>query len=193
MLFPNVQLQLQILEPRFQKLITQCWERGSEFGICLMHNGVLQSVGCSAVVTEIFDNTATTFNVIIEGRKRFLILDVMGHAQDFSMSQVQLLYDNAVVTDASLLMQCIALYNQTAAIVFGRNDRIDVESLHDASAAFLMAPKCGLSNQQKQALLELDDENERLAMLIAVMTEMLPVIQKAETVRQLIMRDGYIS
>lgn len=193
-LFPNVQIQLHILEPRFQELVLECMERGLEFGVNLFEGGNLRSIGCSAVIAEA-NKTSTDASMltVVEGRSRYTILDSMGSANHFTMSQVKLLPDVKTTTDPGLLNECVAMYNQVVSTVFGYSDSFDIESLGARSAAYMMAPKCGLSNQQKQSLLEMDDENDRLLTLRNLLTETLPSIRKAETVRRLVMSDGYLT
>jgi hypothetical protein len=55
-----------------------------------------------------------------------------------------------------------------------------------------MAPKSGLSTDQKQRLLEASSENARLEQLHDHLAELLPMIHKAENMQRIVQSDGYL-
>jgi hypothetical protein len=55
-----------------------------------------------------------------------------------------------------------------------------------------MAPKSGLSLEQKQELLEAPSEQARLELIYSHLQDLLPMIQRAEAVQRVVQSDGYI-
>jgi hypothetical protein len=55
-----------------------------------------------------------------------------------------------------------------------------------------MAQKAGLDLEQRQLLLEMDSEQDRLSMLLGYLTTTLPRLKKMEEIDRIIRSDGYI-
>jgi hypothetical protein len=64
------------------------------------------------------------------------------------------------------------------------------DSPHHVS--YIMALKAGLDVQQKQHILELTDENERILYLRDHMKTLIPSIERDQLVQRVIANDGYI-
>ena len=193
-LFPGTQVPLHIFEPRYRTLIRECREGGSEFGINLVDHGHLHPVGCFASVadvTEEFDDGR--MDVIVEGTGRYRVLDVNETSRPYVVGEVEPVEDDNVPVDPTLVADCTELYNQIIDLVYGADeDTLDPEDLGDRSPAFLMAPKSGLTSEQKQHLLELTSENQRLEVLRDHLAEIVPTVRKAELVQRIVKSDGYL-
>lgn len=194
-LFPHSQVPLHIYEPRYRTLINECIKNGSEFGINLVEKGHLHTVGCTArvvVITERFPDGR--INVIIEGVNRFRLLNVHEDQQPYVVGDTETLIDEEIPTDLMLVESCAVMYNQIMDLVYGESGpHFDSNTLGNKSPSFLMAPKSGLTSEQKQKLLEMNSENSRLEMLRDHLAEIVPAIAKAETIQKIIRSDGYIN
>src|SRR3954471_22369468 len=77
-LMPTERIPLHIFEPRYRELIAECAETESEFGFVLATgDGAVHEVGTRAAVIqvlEVLDDGAS--NIIVEGRKRFRLLEL---------------------------------------------------------------------------------------------------------------------
>ena len=76
-LFPNMPLPLHVFEPRYKKMIRECLDNGTDFGVVLVHGGGLVKVGTSARI----ENVLQTFedgrmNILTLGKERFTIEDI---------------------------------------------------------------------------------------------------------------------
>ena len=60
------------------------------------------------------------------------------------------------------------------------------------SVSFFMAQKCGLNLQERQQLLEIDKEQERLKYLLNYFNEVMPKIVEADRISQINQSDGYL-
>ncbi|RPI66236.1 MAG: hypothetical protein EHM43_11705, partial [Ignavibacteriae bacterium] len=96
-LFPNTRIPLHIFEPRYRTLITESLERGSEFGINLVERGHLHPVGCTARVVQITQQFPDgRMDVLVEGIRRYRLLDVRDDVQPYAVGDVELIEDDNV-------------------------------------------------------------------------------------------------
>jgi len=193
-LFPHAQVPLHIYEPRYKSLINECLEGGKEFGINLVEQGHLHPVGCLAKVVEVTDRFPDgRMNVIVEGQGRFRLLNVSDNPSPYVIGEAEVVMDEeGAPTDPILVSLCAGLYNNIIDLVYGTGSQhFDTEKIDDRSPAFLMAPKSGLSSEQKQQLIEMTSENARLEMLKEHLSDIVPAIEKAEMQQRIIKSDGY--
>ena len=193
-LFPHAQVPLHIYEPRYKSLINECVEGGKEFGINLVEQGHLHPIGCLARVIEVTERFPDgRMNVVIEGQSRFRLLSVTDSSSPYVTGEAEPITDEeGIPVDPTLVSQCAVLYNNIIDLVYGTGGQhFDPEKIDDRSPAFLMAPKSGLSSEQKQQLIELTSENARLEMLKDHLQEIVPAIEKAEMQQRIIKSDGY--
>jgi ATP-dependent Lon protease len=193
-LFPGTRLPLHIFEPRYRALITECLERGSEFGINLREKGHLYPVGCMARVVQVTQNYPDgRMDILIEGTRRYRLLEVRDDVKPYAVGEVEPIDDEEIPVDPTLLADCADLYNQIITLVYGKDlPPINIEDIGDRSAAYMMSPKVGFSLDQKQTILEISDENARLEMMRDHLAEIVPTIRRAETVQRIVQNDGYL-
>lgn len=192
-LFPGVRLSLHIFEPRYKALINGCLERGLEFGINYVEEGHLHSVGCVASIVDVVKRYPDgRMDIIVEGMRRYRLLELATSDMPFAVGAIDDYPDSEGAIDTSLLQRVLDRYNRIVTLVYGVGaPTFTVEDL-SPTPSFDLAPKAGLSTQQKQHLLEAQDENARLAILDAHITDMLPSVVRAETVQRVIRNDGYL-
>lgn len=184
---------MHIFEPRYKTLMNECLERGVEFGINFVDEGHMHTVGCAAKVVEV----TTTYDdgrmdIIVEGMYRYTLVELEDTSKPYAVGTVTQLVDDGHTAEAELLSMVQRTYNLIVTMVFGSQaPTFTMEEFSDMPS-FQMAPKCGLSNDQKQDLLALTSENERLRVLDAHLGQLLPAMRRAEQVQQFIQRDGYI-
>ncbi|MER3328543.1 MAG: hypothetical protein RIF34_03110, partial [Candidatus Kapaibacterium sp.] len=66
------------------------------------------------------------------------------------------------------------------------------EELKGRTASYFFAQKVGLIGKQKQHLLEMENENERLSYLKEHLERIKPSISKAIEIEKIIRNDGYL-
>lgn len=193
-LFPHTRLPLHIFEPRYRTLTNECLERGSEFGINLREKGHLFPVGCMARVVSVTQRHSDgRMDIMVEGTRRYRLLEVRDGVQPYAVGEVAPVDDDEIPVDPTLLADCADLYNQIISLVYGNDlPPFNIENIGDRSAAYMMAPKVGLSLDQKQTILEISEENARLEMLRDHLAEIVPTIRRAETVQRIVSSDGYL-
>lgn len=192
--FPHTQLPLHVFEPRYRALISECISNNSTFGINLVVNGHLHSIGCETRVVEVTERFSDgRMDIIVEGQSRYQILEVNETNQPYAVAEIEPIKDEIIPVDPTLVSDCTDLHNQVVRLVYGEDtDIFNPENLGDRAASYLLAPKAGLTFEQKQKLMELTNENTRLELLRDHLTEIVPTVRRAELVQRVIKSDGYL-
>lgn len=193
-LFPHAALPLHIFEERYKALMQHCVRESAEFGVILMRGEQLAEVGCSAAVTSVlrmYDDGR--MDVVAEGRRRFRLGTVDDQRALYLVGTVELLPDSPSDIEKDLLTETIRLYNELVQVVYGgRVKQLDPEAAA-AGISFVMAQKAGLDLEQRQRLLEMTAERERVMMVHDYLTAVVPRLKRLEEVERIIRSDGYLS
>lgn len=83
-LFPGIPLRLHIFEPRYKKMLKDCLERESPFGVCLIAKGEEahgplaepHRIGCTAKIDSLKPHDNGRINLMAIGGDRFRILEL---------------------------------------------------------------------------------------------------------------------
>lgn len=193
-LFPWAQLPLHIYEPRYRQLISECLADGRAFGINLVEGTHMHTIGCAARVTQVTQRHPDgRMDIVVQGTTRFRVLDVRQDAAPYLVGEIETIDDEDVPTDPLLVERCAGLFNQIIDLVYGADGpHFDPQARPDVSAAYLMAPKAGMDLDQKQRMLDMTTENERLEFLLDHLQEIVPTVKRAELTQRIIMNDGYL-
>ncbi len=192
-LFPHAALPLHIFEERYKALMQRSIREHAEFGIVLVRGQDLADVGCSAAVTSVmkmYDDGR--MDVLVEGRQRFRVRDVDDHSALYLVGTVALLPDAGTADDKAALLQAIGLYNELVHVVYGGKVKPVDPDAAVPGVSFVMAQKAGLDLEQRQRLLELDTEGERITMLLEYLTVVVPRLKRLEEVERIVHSDGYL-
>ncbi len=191
--FPHTRIPLHIFEPRYKALMQKCLERGSTFGINLVEDGHMHPVGCAVKIVDVTQRYPDgRMDVIVEGVDRFRLLELRNNEHPFAVGEVEILQDEERVADATLLHECLGTYNTIVGLVYGPSGPTLAHGELGPRPSFEMAPKSGLSLEQKQELLEATSEQVRLELLHRHLQELLPMIKRAEAVQRVVQSDGYL-
>lgn len=191
--FPHTRIPLHIFEPRYKALMHECLERGLNFGINLIEDGHMHPVGCSVRIVDVTQRYPDgRIDVIVEGVERFRLLELKNNEHPFAVGEVEILHDEEHPADPALLRSCLEAYNTIVALVYGQSGPTIAHGELGPRPSFEMAPKSGLSLEQKQELLEAPSEQARLELLHEHLQELLPMIKRAEAVQRVVQSDGYM-
>ncbi len=191
--FPHTRIPLHIFEPRYKALMHECLERGLNFGINLIEDGHMHPVGCSVRIVDVTQRYPDgRIDVIVEGVERFRLLELKNNEHPFAVGEVEILHDEEQPADPALLRSVLESYNTIVALVYGQSGPTIAHGELGPRPSFEMAPKSGLSLEQKQELLEAPSEQARLELLHEHLQELLPMIKRAEAVQRVVQSDGYM-
>lgn len=192
-LFPNSILPLHIFEERYKQLINECLEERKEFGINLAQGDDVAKVGCTAEVTKLlkrFDDGK--MDILVQGKRRYSLVRFEASTMLYSVARVEFISTNEELTDGQLAAETVALHNQLIELVHRDTSYKLAYEPDNMMLSFKVAQKAGMELTQRQELLELNSENERLRVLHTYFTEVIPKLARLGEVERVIKSDGYI-
>jgi Lon protease-like protein len=167
-LFPGGRLPLRIFETRYMDMAKACLRDGSPFGVCLIREGgevgepaLPEAVGCVARIAQWDMPQLGVLLVLALGERRFRILERRLQPDGLARATVTLL---AAETDAELDPGSDLCARVLRRAIESSPEPIVEPPLRYDSAAWVsarLAELLPLSNETRQALLELDDAGER--------------------------------
>jgi Lon protease-like protein len=196
-LFPHSKLPLHIFEERYKKMITKCMDEGEPFGINLMSNNNISAIGSTASVVSKFNVLPNgEMDIIIKGKERYELLNYNLSSEGYFMGEIKYLEDE-MGFDKDDFDKTVENYNKLIDAAYkGTLEKINPTDLKwidgSESVSFFIAQKCGLNLQERQQLLEIDKEQERLKYLLNYFKEVMPKIVEADRISQIIQSDGYL-
>jgi len=192
-LFPHAALPLHIFEERYRALLRMVIKESVEFGVVMAKGEDLSEIGCSAAVTSVLQMYEDgRMDVLVEGRRRFRIQHVDDTRAQYLMGSVTYLDDRGELPDAARFTETVQMYNQLVELVYAGKVKVLDPATVVPDLSFVMAQKAGMDLDQRQELLELETEEERLALLREYLTAVLPRLKKLEEVDRIIRSDGYL-
>lgn len=197
-LFPHSKLPLYIFEERYKKMINQCSKNESEFGINLFSDKRIYSTGCSASVDKIINRTDKgEMNIITKGKRRYKIINYELGPEGYYLGKIEFTNEDCLNYNKVKMEKTVRIYNDMIELVYkGGMSKIDLSELKwydgSRSVSFFMAEKSGLSLIERQNLLEIDIEDNRLDFLLKYFDEVIPKLKEADRITNIIKGDGYI-
>ena len=189
-LYPNERLPLHIFEPRYKEMVAYCEEEEAPFGIVLFDEGSMARVGCTARI----DRTLNRYDdgrldILVQGEERFRVLAVYDEAA-YITADVEPISEPEQQPERALRERAITQHMKLLELA-GRTVR---PSLYQGvrEVSYVLAHNAGLSPEQKQAVLELVTENERIAYLIEHFEGLIPRVEQIEEVRRKIQSNGHM-
>jgi len=176
-LLPGETAPLHIFEERYKRLMAALRSEGGEFGVVLAEHDKIHDTGCTAAlagVIEEFDDGR--LNVLIEGRRRFTIVEV--HAPDDPDTEtLRRLCRSSTTAIGGRPRPGTRPWPRSRSWSrpwASRSRRYLKARCH---SRFRLAAAVDFGTEVKQALLESVSETERLVQLAAVMKTLLPRVE----------------
>jgi Lon protease-like protein len=153
-------------------------EQGEPFGVVLRDDEGARSVGCTARiddVTERFDDGR--MNIVVRGEAPFKVLDRFESAE-YPTGEVELVVDEDVPPiDEDAAASARDAFAELAERATGA--RPEPEEL-DGASAYSIAARIELPPETKQQLLEMRDEDDRMALLANALGAVGKALERAE-------------
>jgi Lon protease-like protein len=157
-LVPTERTPLHIFEPRYVELIGECLEQGSEFGLLYGDDDGVREVGTRAAVTDVERLPDGRLNIVVEGRQRFRVVELT-RGRSFLTAKVEPVEDEAGVSEPPERELALERFRALAALAGGGVAEPTPDS---GILSFELAARVDFGVAQKQELLELRSEPERL-------------------------------
>jgi Lon protease-like protein len=192
-LFPQSQLHLHIFEERYKTLINECIKFDSPFGIILVHEQQVRTIGCTANVhqtTKRYDDG--TMDIVVEGRRRFQLHNFVEAPHPYYSGRISWMDDIDEEVDEQLRIHAVNLHNRFVKVVFtGIVESVDSNDIRK-TRSFHLVQKSGMELIERQVFLAMNSENKRLQFLIQHLEALLPLLASKKTVEELAKNDGYV-
>jgi Lon protease-like protein len=187
-LLPGGDLPLHIFEPRYRRMVHDCIENKSEFGMLLVAPKGLVRVGCTAEVLEVAKRYPDgRIDIVAMGRAPFRIVELM-NAKEYEDGMllegtVDYLDDRERSLDAKKRRELVELFEVCHTIVYGDYPR-NVQGLEADELSYAIAATLPMDLMWKQQVLESRSEADRQERLLTYLREWAPHLQKIESQRQ---------
>jgi ATP-dependent Lon protease len=188
-LYPGEHLPLHIFEERYKDLTQYCLDHDVSFGIVRAEEDAVVEVGTTArirdVVTRYDDGR---MDILVEGEERFRLLEIHDE-KSYYTADVVLLEEDEQPLNLDLKERVITQHMKLLELA-GRTVRPDLYE-DEAHLSYVLAQNAALDEEQKQELLELTNENERIRYLIRHFETLIPRVEKKEDVHRRIRSNGH--
>jgi Lon protease-like protein len=131
-------------------------------------------------------------DIVAVGRRRYRLDQIKSRKTPYLVGSVEFLTCPAGEIDRALEFETLELYNALIEIVYKETKRQLSLDQVTTEASFVLAQKSGMDLLQRQHLLELASENERLQVLRDYLTKVIPKLETMEEVNRVISSDGYL-
>ena len=188
-LYPRERLPLHIFEDRYREMIGQCLRTKQAFGIVFFDEGEMAKVGSTARVTDVLERYPDgRLDILVRGEQRFEVISVYDD-QAYLTADVALFDDKPAPPERQKRERLITQHMRLLELA-GRTVRPSLYQT-EAELSYVIAPNAGLSPQQKQEVLELPSEDERLDFLSGHLEELIPRIERMEDLRRRVQSNGH--
>jgi ATP-dependent Lon protease len=169
-LFPGELLPLHIFEPRYRRMVRDCLDEKTPFGMLLALPSGIARVGCSAEILEVtkrYDDGR--MDILTVGRHPYRVVDLF--TQDPLLAgAVDYLEDEDSLLDPHSRAKLIELYEVCYTLLFSGIPP-DLSRSPHTSVTFAIAGALPLDLLCKQQILELRSEAERQDRLLRYLRE----------------------
>jgi ATP-dependent Lon protease len=192
-LMPGARQPLHIFEERYKALAADCLEVDVPFGIVLAQDGVLRDIGSTAEIENVVTrHDDGRLDLISVGRERFEMGDVDSGAHPYLTAAASLLPDTDEADAPRAMRERVITQHMKLLELAGHTPRPSLyEGAPSRQLAFVLAQNAALETPQKQEVLELRSERERLAFLAQHLETLLPRVEQQQTTRERIRSNGH--
>ena len=189
MLYPAERLPLHIFEPRYKEMTARCLETQSPFGIVFFDEGKIAQIGCTARITHVLERYEDgRMDLLVDGEQRFEVLD-MFNDESYLTADVETMDEPEEPLNRALQQRMITQHTRLLELA-GRTVHTSLYKDQD-HLSFVIAANVGLTPQQKQEVLELLTENQRIDYLIGHLEGLIPKVEHMEDLRLKIQSNGH--
>ena len=184
---PEERVPLHIFEPRYRAMIGACLEGSTPFGIVLNDDLGARSIGCAAVITDVIERYDDgRLDVVCRGTERFRVIERFD-APEWPAGRVKTLDSSATEPDGSPALRAArAAFAELLEAVGAEPARADA-----AAGAFPIAAQIELPAREKQALIEEEDERERLVAIEGYLRKLIAGIKRSREIAERAKTNGH--
>jgi len=188
-------MPLHIFEERYILMISRCieWNQlGPEqglFGIHFATEGRLEKVGCAVAVEKVVQKYDDgRFDILTRGVRRYRLSKII-KSELYQQIEAEFFDDFLVPADLPLRAKAVALHCKLLEVA-GRSFTAPIFG-GESFPSYILAHEAGLSQEERQKLLEMTNESERLRELITYYHRAIPEASKNTELRERINANGF--
>ena len=188
-LLPSEMVQLHIFEERYKLMIGECLDRDGEFGIVWLSDERLHEIGCTASVNDVLERFDDgRMNILVAGGRPFRLRrrvdDLPYPAGDIELVE---LADGPGSPELATEAQ-----QRYADLVERVTDERPAADMLERLDAFAMAGTIEFKPAEKQRLLELASEDERLRMVSDLFATTVRRLDESEEAAEAAQSNGHV-
>ena len=189
-LLPGVPLPLHIFEPRYKEMIKECLDQKRHFGIVRAKEEAFVHIGCTAEIINVLKSYPDgRMNILVEGQKRFEVLDV-NQERSFLQAEVFYLEDDGDPAETGEIEKAIRLHSEIMELAGAQPEQ--PEETQAAQLAYRLAGSLPFDPDFQQALLEMNSEGQRVRAIISFFERILPVLHRNARVKRKAGGNGHV-
>lgn len=188
--FPGEMLPLHIFEPRYKQMIKHCLDNEEPFGIASYIENKISKVGCLCRVEFVSKKYEDgRYDIVCRGGDRFLT-QTYNSTKPYLQASVSMFSDSDDSGESiqELLKSTRKLFANFIEVAAENPENITND---DPQSSFEYGQLVGFDLAQKQNLLEIKSESERLKFIHKHLERSLPKIKKVKQVQQRIKSNGH--
>jgi ATP-dependent Lon protease len=193
--FPDSKYPLHIFEERYKILLQKCLKENTGFGIVASIDNQISDVGVYVKVASILKTYLNgELDIVVQGIERFLINSTTLHSDGYYIANVEEYIDENAIIDSKLNDELQSEFEEIVELANYKLEDVFWNNLKSAQLkSYKFAEKSGLTYEQQQELLILKNENDRLSYLINYFVSIKDKVDRADTIKKIIMNDGYLN
>lgn len=193
-IFPGERIPFRIYEPRYKEMVRNCLdesgERGKrEFGILFATDKDNAEVGCCVIVDRVLKRYSDgSIDILARGTRRFFVQRfVSGRAYPQAIVGF---YDDDAFPDGRLANVASSLHTKLVELTTEKVE-VPLYEAHDL-VSFLLGHNAGLTDIERQELLEMRSERMRLEFLIAFYRRSIPRAIHNKELKERVALNGHL-
>jgi Lon protease-like protein len=193
--FPGSYVPLYIFEERYKSLIKDSIENDLPFGINYTTGNQIHDWGCIVRVAEVVKvHEKGEMNIVAVGSERACLREMVDGQKEYLTGLYERYIPEEKDFTPAILLEVVDLFNQIIGTaespLLAQLDFDEMSRLINPS--YYIAQKAGLSIQERQEILALAYENDRLTVILNHLKGVLPLTSKADLIQKVIKNNGYI-
>jgi ATP-dependent Lon protease len=189
-LFPAETIPLHIFEERYRLLVRESLELDQPFGIVMAEEQEMQMMGCTVRISRVLaKHDDGRVDIAVTGESRFRINQVHTD-RPFLTADVQLIGPGFETTNVDARERLITQHMRLVELLGETIRPVIYEDT--AYVSFVVGQNAGLDMKQRQELLELISEEERIEYLIRHFTDLIPRLEEAQEFHRRVRSNGHV-
>ncbi len=190
--FPGVPLPLHIFEERYKKLIGECIESDTPFGIAYYDGAAMRSIGCTARVEHVakrYDDGK--LDIVVRGEHRFKIDEILEQEPIVTVMATLLKDKNGHAESIpKLIQQSLAQLDRLAEITRSTIDTDALQEFDPGRVSYILSSLDVFSADEKQHFLEYETTSQRLLGCLQALAGVVKTYDVSKTVKTLFPESG---